>query len=38
MVLSNLPRSAGNRGNGNPVKREIDASPTVMAKEPGSSP
>jgi hypothetical protein len=37
MALSNLPRPAGKRDNGNPVKRQIDALPTVMAKEPGRS-
>jgi hypothetical protein len=31
MALSDLPRPAGKRGKGDPVKRQIDVPPTVMA-------
>jgi hypothetical protein len=37
MALSKLPQPARERGNGNPVKRQIDAPPAVMAKEPRRS-
>ena len=31
MALSYLPRPAGKRGNGDPVKRQIDVPPAAMA-------